>query len=407
MATGVTGRFRMLLALAACIPLVALAGPVSALASPMPPEGIFDSCSLGTAMATCVQRLQVMHQGGFQVVVFPVESSLPAMTQYADAAQSLGMSVMWEISQPQWWQEPPTSTSMDGYYGSFATACGCTQNGDVLAYMIRWLSQLPATYGYYAADDSMLAPGDQAGVARYVAAIKAQDPVHMVMIGAADQSQIDQYVSIADLTGAMIYPVTTSSLLPVADNQSMWDGVAQTAADAEHSADRAGRQSAFILQAFTFGDNLLDGETIGVCTPAMTQLGCFDQLQYPAPAAQLQLRNEVIANAHPKLILWWSFQGTYGQAGNDTYSIYPTGATADARWAGLTAAIQAAPPSTPPIAHAATNPPAVARGSQARMQVTGRTHRGRTGRRHHAVWRAHRHARRHARRRAHRRPGSS
>jgi hypothetical protein len=176
----------------------------------------------------------------------------------------------------------------------------------------------------------------------------------------------------------MIYPVTTSSLLPVAGNQSMWDAVGQTAADAQRSADRAGKPSAFILQAFTFGDNLDDGEVIGVCTPAMTQLGCYDQLQYPAPAAQLQLRNEVIANAHPKLILWWSFQGTYGQASNDTYSIYPTGATAAARWAGLSAAIRAPLPGSQGAGTTGSGAPQLGASESKKPAASGHT----TGRRH-------------------------
>jgi hypothetical protein len=54
----------------------------------------------------------------------------------------------------------------------------------------------------------------------------------------------------------------------------------------------------------------------------------------------------VLTNARPKLILWWSFFGTYGQTGNDTYSIYPTGTEAAARWSGLSEAIQAPFPGT-------------------------------------------------------------
>jgi hypothetical protein len=46
-------------------------------------------------MQTCVQRLQVMHQGGMQVVVISASSgSLDSLASYAAAAQSLGMSVM-------------------------------------------------------------------------------------------------------------------------------------------------------------------------------------------------------------------------------------------------------------------------------------------------------------------------
>jgi hypothetical protein len=121
--------------------------------------------------------------------------------------------------------------------------------------------------------------------------------------------------------------------------------VARSANSGQQIADQAGKQSAFILQAFTWGDNLPDGETAGVCSRTDTAQQCYDKLMYPTAADQLELRNDVLLNAHPKLILWWSFQGTYGQAENDTYSIYPTGAVAAQRWQGLAAAIQAPAPS--------------------------------------------------------------
>ena len=358
---------RLMVAIALCCTFtlaLAAVGASGASAASMPAEGVFESCPLDSAMSTCVQRLAVMHQGGVNVVVISAGGvSLNSLAEYAAAAQSLGMSIMWETSNPGWWQEPSDSTYMSGFYPGFASACGCNQDAQLLAYTIRWLGSLPATYGYYAADDSALAPGDGGAIASYVSEIKQADPSHPVMLGSADQSQTDTYERSADMIGVDIYPVTTSSLIPVSANQEMWDSVAQTAVDTQRSADQAGNQSAFILQAFTWGDNIDDGQAIGVCTPSDTPASCYAKLLYPTGGDQLQLRNEVIEHAHPKLILWWSFQGTYGQAGDDTYSIYPTGAVASSRWAGLSAALQAPPPSTGsthkttrggPVAHAAT-----------------------------------------------------
>lgn len=336
---------------------VAGAGTALASATRLPPEGIFENCSLDTQMATCVQRLDVMHEGGIQVVVLSAGgTSLSSLQTYSDAAHALGVSVMWELSNPSWWQDSSSSTSVSGYYPAFATSCGCTQNGALLSYVVTWLGSLPGTYGYYAADDSALSPGDQAGVAQYVAQIKQADPVHTVMIGSADQSQTNSYQGIADLIGTEIYPVTTSSLMPVSANQSMWGDVAQTAIDAQTSANAEHKQSAVILQAFTWGDNVEDGQTIGSCSPTDSQASCYAKLQYPSAAEQLTLRNEVLTHSHPQLILWWSFQGTYGQAGDDTYSIYPTGGQAAARWAGLSSAIKAPAPQAGgghrPVVHA-------------------------------------------------------
>ncbi|MEA2198034.1 MAG: hypothetical protein QOJ25_2085 [Solirubrobacteraceae bacterium] len=330
---------------------IAGTGVAMASASTLPAEGIFETCPLDTALPTCLQRLEVMHRGGIKVVVIPAYgASLRMVATYAAFAHALGMSVMWELSNASWWQDPMTSTSLQATFGSMASACGCSENGAILRYTIHWLSRLAGTYGYYAADDSMLGPGDQAGVAAYVALIKQQDPNHTVMISANQQSQIDQYQATADLIGTEIYPVTTTSLMPVTSNASMWGNVAQTAIDAQHSADGAGKPSAFILQSFTWGDNLGDGTAMGYCSPQDTTATCYAKLRYPSAGEQLQLRNEVLEHAQAKLILWWSFPGTYGQVGSDTNTVYPTGAEAASRWSGLVSAIKA--PRPPQTTHA-------------------------------------------------------
>jgi hypothetical protein len=332
-------------ALSVCLASALTAATASA--ATLPPEGIFENCNLDSQMPTCVQRLEVMHQGGMQVVAISAGSMSPAgLSAYAASAHSLGMSVMWELSNPAWWQDPSTSTSMDGSYSGFLPLCGCTQNGALLDYVVHWLGQVPGTYGYYAADDLVLAPGDENGLAAYVAQIKQQDPAHTVMIGSADESQTATYQAIPDVIGTEMYPATTNPLMPVSANQGMWDSVGQWASDAQQSADAAGKQSAFILQAFTWGDNLSDGQVIGACSSSDTQLSCYSKLHYPSPAEQLELRNEVLAHAHPKLILWWSFPGTYGDVTGDTYSLYPSGGEAAARWSGLAAAVQAPFPQT-------------------------------------------------------------
>lgn len=371
---------------------LAAASTGAAAAATLPPQGVFENCQLDTQMALCVQRLGLMHQGGLQVVVIPAWSGSPAsLTAYAASARSLGMSVMWELSDPGWWQDGATGTQMlTSNFSSYVATCGCTDNSQLLSYVVHFLSSLPGTYGYYAADDSMLSPGDQTGVSAYVSAIKQVDPSRMVMVGAADESQAGQYQHMADAIGTEIYPVTTNSLMPMAagDNQDMWDSVAQTAIDAQNAANNAGKQSAFILQAFTWGDNVDDGQAIGVCSPSDTKFSCYAKLRYPSAADQLQLRNEVLLHAHPKLILWWSFPGTAGQAGNDTYSIYPTGAEAWNRWVGLVKAVTAPFPTT-------QNAKRVARAHIARaVKHTARHHkRHRKHRRHHRRHRHHHHRR--------------
>jgi hypothetical protein len=344
------GGGRLRLGLLACLmSLLPAAFASTASATPLPPQGIFEYCTLDTEMQTCVQRLEVIHQGGIQVVVTSAaNTSLSSLATYAAAAHSLGMSVMWQLNAVNWWEDSPTGTDASGSFSAFASACGCDQDGPLLAYTIQWLSQLPATYGYWAGDvyDDSLDPGEKAAVASYVAQIKQQDPAHLVMIGSADDTETQQYQGVGDAIGTEIYPVTNSSLMPVSDNLSMWQAIGQEAQDAQRVATRAGKQSAFVLQAFSWGDSLADGEAIGVCSASDTPQACWSELDYPSQAEQLQLRNEVLRNAHPRLIIWYSFPGTYGDVTGNTYSIFPSGAAAAAHWRGLTAAIEAPYPGT-------------------------------------------------------------
>jgi hypothetical protein len=381
---------RWALALLVCLATAALTASTAAAAS-LPAEGIFDNCRLDAQMSTCVQRLQVMHQGGMRVVVISSANVSPtSLAEYAASAHSLGMSVMWELSDPRWWQDSPSSTSMAGTYAGFASACGCSDNGPLLAYLVSWLGQLPGTYGYYAADDTMLSPGDQGGVARYVAEIKQQDASHTVMIGSADASQTSTYEPISDVVGTEIYPFTTGPTMPVSANAGFWDSVGQWASGAQQAASGAGKQSAFILQAFTWGDNLSDGQIIGACSASDTQGACYAKLRYPSAAEQLQLRNEILRRAHPKLILWWSFPGTDGDVTGDTYSIYPSGAEAAARWSGLVSAVEAPYPGSSDrtadrtavrARFALVNP---VQGKQSRHHGRRHRHHRRHRRRHHA-----------------------
>jgi hypothetical protein len=280
------------------------------------------------------------------VVITPGATSLDALASYSQAAQGLGMSVMWELSNPVWWRDSPSGTNAASSFSGFAAACGCQSNQDVLAYVINWLAGQPATYGYYAVDDSMLEPGDQAGVSAYVAQIKQHDAAHPVMIGAFQPSQGRQYVGIADMIGQEVYPITTDHLLPAAQHPDMWAYIDGTVNGAQQAARQASKGSAFILQAFTWGDNLDDGTAIGVCNQADTTASCNGRLRYPSGAEQLAIRNAVLAHAHPDLILWWSFPGTSGMAAPNDYFAPISPDEATARWSGLSAAI-AAPMTSP------------------------------------------------------------
>ena len=299
----------------------------------LPPQGIFDGCSLNDSLSTCEQNLLQMHQAGLQVVVMSAQwDTMDQISAYAAYAQSIGMSIMWELNDPGYWGGAWIGSSAAADWSSFSSACGCTDTTQVLNYMIQFLAGLPATYGYYAADDWTLTPDQKGGLRQYVSEIKAVDPNHMVMVGSS-QGQGSTYYSSGATMGNEIYPETTRSLMPYDNNLAMWQSVQQSVTQDQRAAAGTGSGSAFILQSFTFGDNLDDGEAVGVCTAAMTQARCGSLLQYPSASVQLELRNLVLENAHPKLILWYTYaEASQGSRWADLSSVlnapYPASASA-------------------------------------------------------------------------------
>jgi hypothetical protein len=299
----------------------------------LPAQGMFDDCDLSSSLTTCEQDLAQMHQAGLQVVVESAQwDTMDEISSYATYAQSIGMSVMWELDDPGYWGGAWIGSSAAGDWSSFSSACGCTGTTHILDYMIQWLSALPATYGYYAADDSSLEPGQAAGLKQYVNEIKSVDPSHMVMVGSS-QGQGTTYYSSGATIGNEIYPETTTSLMPYNRNLAIWQTVQQSIVQDQRAATQEGASSAFILQAFSFGDNLSDGEAVGACTASMSQAQCASRLQFPSASVQLELRNQALQNAHPKLILWYTYsQASQGNHWGELTSVvkaqYPISASA-------------------------------------------------------------------------------
>jgi hypothetical protein len=187
-----------------------------------PAQGMF-----GANLTVCEQDLQTMAQAGLKVVVTDFSDASEANIQaYAQSAQSVGMSVMWQINDPGFWGGTFIGGSAASDYSQFATACGCDTTSGVLDAMVSFLAGLPGTYGYYAADDQNIAPGSTAALAQYVQAIKAIDSTHMVMIG-ADGAQASQNASAGAVMGNEIYPETTFNIANQSRNLATWESVQQ------------------------------------------------------------------------------------------------------------------------------------------------------------------------------------
>src|SRR5438270_9914099 len=101
-------------------------------------QGIFEGCSLSTQIDTCLQRLSVIHSGGLGAVVVSVGDPVDDV-RYAQAAQALGMRVVWAISDPYWWGG---QSYLAGDYGGFQAACGCTDRTSLLGFLVRSLGAI-------------------------------------------------------------------------------------------------------------------------------------------------------------------------------------------------------------------------------------------------------------------------
>ena len=264
------------------------------------------------------------------------------------------MSVMWELNDPGFWGGAWIGSSAAADWSSFSTACGCTATDQVLDYMIQWLSALPATYGYYAADDSTLEPDQAAGLR----AVRRSDqvgrsdahgdgrfrtgPGHDLLLERCDDRQRDLSRDDADADAA-----TTSNL-------AVWQSVQQSVTQDQRAATRQGTSSAFILQSFSFGDNLSDGEAVGACTAVHEP----DAVRQPPavsrqPASSSSSATMRFSTRIPKLILWYTYaQASQGSHWGDLTSVvkaqYPV-----SRIAARAEGAARRPASTPPAVTAA------------------------------------------------------
>jgi hypothetical protein len=335
----------VLLVLAALL-VVFVAEPTAAGASRVGPlEGTFENCNLNTAFDLCVPRLAKLRAGGFSVLVQSVYSK-DATERYAAEAAKAGVQIMWAIASEQWWRTPLSSTSMLGSYGEYTAACNATNNGELLTYLAKTLNAYPATYGYYAADDSMLQKGDRKGIKAYIGTLKAGAPDKVVMISAYSSHQQAEYIDIADMIGQEIYPLRGDPKGKI-DSEDISYEVRFTADQTGKQTRKHKKAAAFILQSFTWSDNIEDGKAVGVCKATDTRDTCYPKSRYPSPAEQaLMHRTTLDTVPETKLILWWNWSQTIGlPSGENTdgFSRFPTGAEAAKRWKGLIAASRALP----------------------------------------------------------------
>jgi hypothetical protein len=226
-----------------------------------PLTGIYDSCTYSGSkkvVADCSDRLAVLRQGGFEVVLnyatdaMSVEDNL----RYADAAQSLGMRVIWNL----------------GSYKNLNT--GAFSPLAPKLDLVRATMNHPATWGYYIGDEH---PEYLPLVTELSHAVRSLTDRPLLYVSRPNPSKLRPFKGLADYLGPDIYPVG-----PI-DRAS----VCRTA---RWASKMAGSGLAMVLQAYSWS----------IDYPSMNA-------PWPSGGQMRQMRDQAMRCGNPKLLLWFCF----------------------------------------------------------------------------------------------------
>lgn len=252
-------------------------------------QGLYESCSPSRG-ANCLDRLEQMASAGFTLVVNydQLYGSAKQQLAYARQADSLGMKVIWGMSDPAFWN----GTDLLSYYGDLAATCACSDNNGFIQYVVSLVKKLPATWGYYVGDEVKRQEHDK--MQAFADLIKQLDPSHpRLFVSGEDTSTMGSnllpFVDTAEVIGGDVYPVDTSEPITA---------VGKIARSIQSIADRYSKQSMLVLQAFSWAEY---PHTAWVCSPFP---GCA---RFPTENEMRQMRDLAISDSHPQLILWYSY----------------------------------------------------------------------------------------------------
>jgi hypothetical protein len=297
---------------------------LQAYAATAPLHGIYESCIPKGATNDCLARLDKMAAGGFKLVVNYAQMYGDAAGEiaYLDHAESLGMKVIFAINDTDFRK----GISYRSVFPGLAATCGCTDNTSFLQYSVNLVKNHPAVWGYYIGDE--VRESDHDALKRDTDLIKQFDPNHpRLLIQSAEitgggtagaKAALTPFVDTADVLGIDYYPIGSWG-----NNES----VAQTgtmAAAVQAVADRFGRQSAMVLQSFSWSqypDQAFRCPGSTFCP-------------YPSVSDMQQMVQLTLQNASPSIILWYSYYDIF-RADNPTQ-----------RWDNLATVVKGSPAPT-------------------------------------------------------------
>jgi hypothetical protein len=255
-------------------------------------QGLFEDCAPSDGNARCLSRLRSMSASGFTLVINYSQfyGSAADQMEYARTASSLGMRVIWNFSEPAFWD----GTDLRTHFGDLGATCDCSDNPSFLKYLVGLLKDVPGTWGYYVGDE--VAAKNHRRLRAFSDALARLDPSHprmLVAIGdpslAITRANLAPFADVAEIIGADYYPVGPGISV---------EAVGKVARNVRSVARAAGRRSMMVLQAFGWEDY---PDQTSICSP-------FPRCaRYPTQSEMRRMRDLSLAAAHPSLIMWYSF----------------------------------------------------------------------------------------------------
>lgn len=261
------------------------------LQGPSDGQGVYEECRLSDY--ACLDRLKHIADGGFKLVLnynSLVGSNAQQLLAYADQAQAVGVKIIWAMHTSGFWDGSDLTT----LYPALAALCNCSDNTSFIEYLITLLKDHPATWGYYVGDE--LHPSVHTQWKTYTDIVQQLDPDHPRLIvqgtpaNSLGNTTLSLFADGVEVLGQDYYPIGVSYLVPYTQTGAV-------ARDVQSLADQAGRQSAMVLQAFSWTHYYPPAR----CSPWP---GCAP---YPTMEQMQQMLDMVLQSSHPRLILWYSY----------------------------------------------------------------------------------------------------
>jgi hypothetical protein len=273
---------RCLTTFAALLALAAASAPAAR--AELPPQGVYESCDPGTnGNATCIARLDRVAQAGFKLVLNYAlwYGTAAEIRAYLDAANARGLKVIAPYNARAW----RNGSDLRNVYRRLASSCLCLTDAAFRRFAISLVRDHPATWGHYVGDE--VNPNERDLVAKLSSSIRAVDPnrPRLYVALAWQEDPGDQLRPFADVPDALAidnYPIG-------------WGGppeaITGPARAAREIAMSAGKEAAFVLQAFSW---------------EMYPKIAAPEPRWPTAEEMRRMRDIALTEASPSLLLWYS-----------------------------------------------------------------------------------------------------